>query len=207
MRADASKSPLTRVYGTAFFDKKELEAHLEFIEEAKKRDHRILGQQLELFTFIEDAPGLPFFYPKGTTLYNSLTKFMSNLLNKHSYKEVKTPLILSEKMWHKSGHYSNYMENMFFTKLKLKDKIKQDKILDNVDEERPMALKPMNSPGHLLLYKSKQYSYNDLPLRIAEMGLVHRRELSGVRHGLFRVQAFTQDDAHHFCTPEQIQMK
>jgi threonyl-tRNA synthetase len=204
-RADANNPPLTRIYGTAFFDKKELDAHLMFIEEAKKRDHRILGQQLELFTFIEDAPGLPFFYPKGTTLYNSLTKFMSDLLNKHSYKEVKTPLILSEKMWHKSGHYNNYMENMFFTKLKLKDKKQQDRILDNVDEERPMALKPMNCPGHLLLYKSKQYSYNDLPLRIAEMGLVHRRELSGVRHGLFRVQAFTQDDAHHFCTPEQIQ--
>ena len=129
---------------------------------------------------------------------------MRKLLRKGGYQEVKTPLILSEQLWHTSGHYDNYMENMFFTKLKLRDPSDAEKINDNVEEDRPMAVKPMNCPGHLMVYKTRLHSHNEFPLRIAEMGLVHRRELSGVRHGLFRVQSFTQDDAHHFCTPDQI---
>ena len=203
-RADAAREQLVRVYGTAFFDKKDLKEYLHFLEEAKKRDHRILGEQLDLFSFDENAPGFPFFHPKGTILFNLLTDYMRKLLRKGGYQEVKTPLILSEQLWHTSGHYDNYMENMFFTKLKLRDPSDADKINDNVEEDRPMAVKPMNCPGHLMVYKTRLHSHNEFPLRIAEMGLVHRRELSGVRHGLFRVQSFTQDDAHHFCTPDQI---
>lgn len=203
-RADANREQLVRVYGTAFFSKDDLQNHLTAIEEAKKRDHRVLGEQLALFIFNEDAPGFPFFLPKGTTLFNQLADYMRGLLKRRAYVEVKTPLILSEQMWHTSGHYANYMENMFFTKLKLRDEKSPDQVKDNALEERPMAVKPMNCPGHLLVYKSRLHSHNEFPLRIAEMGLVHRREMSGVRHGLFRVQAFTQDDAHHFCVPEQI---
>ncbi len=203
-RADASREQLVRVYGTAFFSKQELKDYLNMLEEAKKRDHRVLGERLELFTFDEDAPGFPFYLPKGTVLFNLLVEYMRGLLRRRGYQEVKTPLVLSEQLWHRSGHYSNYLENMFFTKLKLRAEDDADKILDNVEEDRPMAVKPMNCPGHLVVYRSKLHSHKEFPLRIAEMGLVHRRELSGVRHGLFRVQAFTQDDAHHFCTPEQI---
>ena len=129
---------------------------------------------------------------------------MRGLLRRRGYQEVKAPLVLSEELWHTSGHYDNYLENMFFTKLKLRDE-KDPSVVHEVAEERPMAVKPMNCPGHLLIYRSRPRSHNEFPLRFAEMGLVHRRELSGVRHGLFRVQAFTQDDAHHFCTPEQIE--
>jgi threonyl-tRNA synthetase len=204
-RGDATKDQLVRVYGTAFFSKQELEEHFKQIEEAKRRDHRVLGEQLNLFTFHDEAPGFPFFFPNGATLFNLLLDYMRGLLRRRNYKEVKTPLILSEELWHTSGHYDNYLENMFFTKLKLRDEKKADVIHDNVEEERPMAVKPMNCPGHLLVFRSRLHSHNEFPLRIAEMGLVHRRELSGVRHGLFRVQAFTQDDAHHFCTTEQIE--
>jgi len=203
-RADASREQLVRVYGTAFFSKQELKDYLHALEEAKKRDHRVLGERLELFTFDEDAPGFPFYLPKGTILFNSLVDYMRGMLRRRGYVEVKTPIILSEQLWHRSGHYQNYLENMFFTKLKLREEGHEDVILDNVEEDRPMAVKPMNCPGHCVAYKSKLHSHRELPLRIAEMGLVHRRELSGVRHGLFRVQAFTQDDAHHFCTPDQI---
>ncbi|HEX9618621.1 MAG TPA: threonine--tRNA ligase [Polyangiaceae bacterium] len=203
-RADSEREQLTRVYGTAFFGKAELDDYLKALEEAKKRDHRVLGEQLELFVFNEDAPGFPFFLPKGTVLFNVLVDYMRGRLRRNGYQEVRTPLVLSEQLWHRSGHYDNYLENMFFTKLKLRDEEQPDVVKDNVVEDRPMAVKPMNCPGHLLVYKSRQHSHNELPLRMAEMGLVHRRELSGVRHGLFRVQAFTQDDAHHFCTPEQI---
>lgn len=203
-RADANREQLVRVYGTAFFTKQELKDYLHALEEAKKRDHRVLGERLELFTFDEDAPGFPFYLPKGTILFNLLVEYMRGMLRRRGYVEVKTPVILSEQMWHRSGHYANYLENMFFTKLKLRDEEDSETIRDNVEEDRPMAVKPMNCPGHLVVYKSKLHSHKELPLRIAEMGLVHRRELSGVRHGLFRVQAFTQDDAHHFCTPEQI---
>jgi threonyl-tRNA synthetase len=203
-RGDATKEQLTRVYGTAFFSKAELDEYLHVLEEAKKRDHRVLGQELELFTFNEDAPGFPFYLPKGATLFNTLVEFMRGLLRRRGYQEVRTPLVLSEELWHRSGHYDNYLENMFFTKLKLRDEEHEGQINENADEDRPMAVKPMNCPGHCLMYKSRQHSHNEFPLRIAEMGLVHRRELSGVRHGLFRVQAFTQDDAHHFCTVDQI---
>jgi threonyl-tRNA synthetase len=203
-RADAAREQLVRVYGTAFFSKDELKDYLHQLEEAKKRDHRLLGEQLDLFTFVEEAPGFPFYQPKGTTLYNTLVNYMRGLLSRRGYQEVKTPIILSEELWHKSGHYQNYLENMFFTKLKLRDEHDPLLVREDIVEERPMAVKPMNCPGHVMLFKSHQHSHNEFPLRFAEMGLVHRREMSGVRHGLFRVQAFTQDDAHHFCTPEQI---
>jgi threonyl-tRNA synthetase len=204
-RADASREQLTRVYGTAFFDKQELKDYLHMIEEAKKRDHRVLGEKLDLFSFHEEAPGFPFFHEKGATLFNLLQQYMRGLLRRRGYTEVKTPLVMSEELWHTSGHYDNYLENMFFTKLKLREPNQPDQIRDNVIEERPMAVKPMNCPGHCIVYRTRLHSHNQFPLRLAEMGLVHRRELSGVRHGLFRVQAFTQDDAHHFCTPEQIE--
>ncbi len=203
-RADANRESLVRVYGTAFFKKKQLADYLHMIEEAKKRDHRVLGEQLDLFHFVDDAPGFPFLHPKGATIYNLLQDFMRAMLSRRGYHEVRTPLILSEKMWHRSGHYDNYMENMFFTRRQLRDEKVEGGINHNAAEDRPMAVKPMNCPGHLLIYKHRLRSHNEFPLRLAEMGLVHRREMSGVRHGLFRVQAFTQDDAHHFCTPEQI---
>ncbi len=203
-RADAAKEQLVRVYGTAFFEKKDLKDYLHFLEEAKKRDHRVLGEKLDLFSFHEDAPGFPIFLPKGTILFNLLMDYMRKQLRKHRYQEVKTPLILSEALWHKSGHYENYLENMFFTKLKLRSPGAQDGVQDNVEEEKPMAVKPMNCPGHLMVYRTRLHSHKEFPLRMAEMGMVHRRELSGVRHGLFRVQSFTQDDAHHFCTNDQV---
>jgi threonyl-tRNA synthetase len=165
----------------------------------------VLGQKLDLFSFHEEAPGFPFYHQRGATLFNVLTDYMRKLLRRRGYQEVKTPIVLSEELWHKSGHYDNYLENMFFTKLKLRDPNQPEQVRDNVEEERPMAVKPMNCPGHCILYGTKLHSHNEFPLRIAEMGLVHRRELSGVRHGLFRVQSFTQDDAHHFCTPDQIE--
>ncbi len=204
-RADASRAQLQRVYGTAFFTKQELDEHLRLIEEAKKRDHRVLGEQLELFFFSDEAPGFPFFLPKGATLFQTLSEYMRAQLRRRGYQEVKAPLILSERLWHTSGHYDNYLENMFFTKMKLRDEKDAEHIHDNVEEDRPMAVKPMNCPGHCILFKARPHSYNELPLRYAELGLVHRREMSGARHGLFRVQAFTQDDAHHFCTPDQIE--
>jgi threonyl-tRNA synthetase len=204
-RADAEREQLVRVYGTAFFGKAELAEHLHLLEEAKKRDHRVLGERLDLFSFHEEAPGFPFFHAAGTTLFNLLTGYMRGLLRRRGYDEVKAPLVLSEQLWHTSGHYENYLENMFFTKLKLRDEQDPDVVHEDVVEERPMAVKPMNCPGHVLIYATRLHSHNEFPLRFSEMGLVHRRELSGVRHGLFRVQAFTQDDAHHFCTPEQIE--
>lgn len=204
-RADANREQLQRVYGTAFFDKGDLKDYLALLEEAKKRDHRVLGQKLDLFSFHEEAPGFPFYHQRGATLFTVLTDYMRRLLRRRGYQEVKTPIVLSEELWHTSGHYDNYLENMFFTKLKLRDPKDAAVVRDNVEEERPMAVKPMNCPGHCILYGTKLHSHNEFPLRIAEMGLVHRRELSGVRHGLFRVQAFTQDDAHHFCTPDQIE--
>jgi len=145
-----------------------------------------------------------FFHPRGNVLFTLLVDTMRRLLQRRGYHELRTPTILSESLWHTSGHYDNYLENMFFTKLKLRDTDAAGAVRDNVEEQRPLAVKPMNCPGHLLVYRSRARSHNDFPLRFSEMGLVHRRELSGVRHGLFRVQAFTQDDAHHFCTPEQI---
>ena len=182
-RADAEREQLVRVYGTAFFSKQDLKEHLRILEEAKKRDHRVLGEQLDLFSFHEEAPGFPFFHPNGTVLFNLLTGHMRDLLRRRGYHEVKTPLVLSERLWHTSGHYDNYMENMFFTKLKLRDEKDPERVHENVAEERPMAVKPMNCPGHLLVYRDRPHSHNEFPLRFSEMGLVHRRELSGVRHG------------------------
>lgn len=204
-RADASREQLVRVYGTAFFTKEQLEAHLHMLEEAKKRDHRVLGEKLDLFHFIDEAPGFPFLHPKGTTVYNALMEFMRSQLHRRRYQEVRTPLVLPESTWHTSGHYDHYLENMFFTRRKLRDKNDPEKVIEDAEEDRPMAVKPMNCPGHLIIYKHRMHSHHELPLRIAEMGQVHRRELSGVRHGMFRVQAFVQDDAHHFCTPEQLE--
>ena len=204
-RADSEREQLVRVYGTAFFSKADLRDYLKRIEEAKKRDHRVLGEQLALFTFYEDAPGFPFYLPQGTLLFNQLVNYMRSLLSRRGYFEVKTPVILSEELWHRSGHYENYLEIYVLHQAEAaRDASSPDGVADNADEDRPMAVKPMNCPGHLMIYKSRQRSHNEFPLRLAEMGLVHRRELSGVRHGLFRVQAFTQDDGHHFCTPDQI---
>ncbi len=202
-RADASREQLVRVYGTAFFKKKELDAHLTMLEEAKKRDHRVLGEKLDLFHFEDQAPGFPFLHANGAAVYNGLVDFMRAQLRERDYQEVKTPLILPETTWHTSGHYDNYVENMFFTKRKKRGEDSTDAA--EVDEDRPMAVKPMNCPGHLMVYKRGLHSHRELPLRMAEMGQVHRREMSGVRHGMFRVQAFVQDDAHHFCTPEQLE--
>lgn len=203
-RADASREPLTRVYGTCFFTKEELDAYLARLEEAKKRDHRVLGEQLDLFHFSDDAPAMPFFHDRGARVFNLLADFMRAQLARRGYQEVRTPLIYVDRMWHQSGHYDNYLENMFFTKFKERDADDPEIIHDNIETGRQMAVKPMNCPGHAQVYAHRLHSYQELPIRMAEMGIVHRREASGVRHGLFRVQHITQDDAHHFCTPEQI---
>jgi threonyl-tRNA synthetase len=204
-RADASREPLTRVYGTAFFTKNDLAAYLHRLEEAKKRDHRVLGEQLDLFHFSDDAPAMPFFHPKGTIIFNLLAEYMRKQLALRDYREVRTPLIYSDRMWHQSGHYENYLENMFFTKFKERDAVNPELVHDNIETGRQMAVKPMNCPGHTQVYAHRLHSYQDLPLRMCEMAVVHRRELSGVRMGLFRVQHITQDDAHHFCMPGQIE--
>ncbi len=204
-RADASREPLTRVYGTCFFSKDELKLYLKRLEEAKKRDHRLLGEQLDLFHFNDHAPAMPFFHDKGAKIFNLLVEFMKAQLSRRNYQEVRTPIIYSDQMWHQSGHYDNYLENMFFTKFKERDENDPDNVVDNIETGRQMAVKPMNCPGHTQIYAHRLHSYQELPIRMAEMGVVHRRELSGVRHGLFRVQHITQDDAHHFCTPEQIE--
>jgi len=188
-RGDENNKMLTRIYGTAFQTKEELKDYLFVIEEAKKRDHRKLGKELDLFSFHEEAPANPFFHNKGTIIYNQLINFARRENTKRNYQEIMTPLILSEELWHKSGHYENYKENMYFTKV----------------DNRNFAVKPMNCPGGLLVYKNKKYSYKDLPLKIGEFGRVHRHEKSGVTHGLFRVRTFTQDDAHIFCTEDQIE--
>ncbi|MDD5458987.1 MAG: threonine--tRNA ligase [Phycisphaerae bacterium] len=186
---DATQQMLQRVYGTAWRNKKELKQYLERLEEAKKRDHRVLGKQLDLFSFHDEGPGFAFMHPKGMVIWNAITDFWRGVHRKYGYTEIKTPIILNEELWHKSGHWDNYKENMYFT---------------DVDEVK-YAIKPMNCPGGCLVYNSGQHSYRDFPLRVAELGLVHRHEASGVMHGLFRVRQFTQDDAHIFCTPEQIE--
>lgn len=185
----SEKNPmLTRVYGTAFPSEKELKEHLELLEEAKKRDHRKLGKELDLFSFHPESPSAPFFHPKGTIVYNLLTEYMRDLYVPLGYEEVITPLILDVALWKKSGHYDNYRENMYFT---------------NVDE-REFAVKPMNCPAHTFIYASQKRSYRDLPLRLADFGRLHRYEKSGVTAGLTRVRSFCQDDGHVFCTPDQI---
>ncbi|MBN1903128.1 threonine--tRNA ligase [Candidatus Sumerlaeota bacterium] len=188
-RGDERREMLTRIYGASFTDAKELKKHLTLIEEAKKRDHRKLGKELDLFSFHQEGPGFPFFHPKGTILFQELIEFCRKELAKRGYMEIKTPIILNEELWHRSGHWDHYRENMYFTKI----------------DERDYAVKPMNCPGGLLIYKSRIHSYREFPLKVAEFGLVHRHEKSGVLHGLFRVRNFTQDDAHVFCLPEQLE--
>jgi len=187
-RADQTKTQLQRIYGTAFFTKKELDAHLHFIEEAKKRNHRKIGIALDLFSFHEEAPGMPFFHAKGIEVWNSLISYWRDEHRTAGYVETKTPIMLNRELWERSGHWDNYRENMYIS------------IVDG-DE---YAIKPMNCPGGMLIYGMKPHSYKDLPVRAAEIGLVHRHELSGVLSGLFRVRAFHQDDAHIFMTPDQI---
>lgn len=187
-RGDSSKKMLQRIYGTAFPKKEELDAYLAMVEEAKKRDHRKLGRELDLFALFDEGPGFPFFFPKGMVLRNELEAFWRAEHKKWGYEEIRTPLILNEELWHRSGHWDHYKENMYFTKI------------DGDD----YAIKPMNCPGGMLAYKRRMWSYKDLPMRVAEMGVVHRHELSGALHGLMRVRCFTQDDAHLYMTPEQI---
>lgn len=179
---------LSRIYATAFAKKADLAAHLEKLEEAKKRDHRKLGKELELFTMLDEGPGFPFFLPKGMELKNTLINYWRELHKKAGYQEISTPIILNKELWLTSGHWNHYQENMYTT------------VIDEMD----YAVKPMNCPGGMLVYKTKMHSYRDLPLRMGELGLVHRHELSGALHGLMRVRNFTQDDAHIFMTPEQI---
>ena len=186
---DAKEKMLQRVYGTAWPTQKDLDSYLNMLEEAKKRDHRILGKQLDLFSFHEEGPGFAFFHPKGMVIWNSVIDFWRKVHRKYGYQEIKTPIMLNESLWHKSGHGDNYKENMYFTTV----------------DEITYAVKPMNCPGGLLVYKSRPHSYKEFPMRVAELGLVHRYEASGVMHGLVRVRQFTQDDAHIFCTPQQIE--
>ncbi|WP_438447881.1 threonine--tRNA ligase [Gorillibacterium sp. sgz5001074] len=187
-QGDSSREVLQRIYGAAFAAPEELEAYLQWQEEAQKRDHRKLGKQLELFMFAEEAPGMPFYLPKGTLLRNALENLSREFLAKYGYQEIRTPLIMDRQMWEQSGHWDHYRENMYFSEL----------------DGRQYAVKPMNCPGHMLVYRNRQRSYRDLPLRLAEFGQVHRYEYSGALNGLFRVRTFCQDDAHIFATPEQI---
>jgi len=186
---DPTLKMLQRIYGTAWPTKKELDDYLQRIEEAKKRDHRVLGKQLDLFSFNDAGPGFAFIHPKGMIIWNNIVDFWRSVHDRYEYDEIRTPIILNEQLWHQSGHWDNYKENMYFT---------------NVDEVG-YAIKPMNCPGGCLVYKTRQHSYREFPMRVAELGLVHRHEASGVMHGLFRVRQFTQDDAHIFCMPEQIE--
>ena len=188
-RGDEKNKMLQRIYGTAFEKKEELDAYLHMLEEAAKRDHRKLGKELGLFVIKEEGPGFPFFLPKGMALRNELENFWREVHHDFEYDEIRTPIILNKQLWETSGHWDHYRENMYTT------------IID--DEE--YAIKPMNCPGGILVYQNEMHSYRDLPLRYAELGLVHRHELSGALHGLFRVRAFTQDDAHVFMLPEQMQ--
>lgn len=187
-RGNEKNKMLQRVYGVAFANKEALETHLHNLEEAKKRDHRKLGKELKLFTFAEEGPGFPFFLPKGVILKNTLIDFWRKLHYEAGYVEVETPIMLNKKLWETSGHWYHYKENMYTS------------MIDNEE----FALKPMNCPGGMLVYKSEAHSYRDFPMRVGELGRVHRHELSGALHGLMRVRAFTQDDAHIFMLPEQI---
>ena len=187
-RGDERRQMLTRIYGTAFFSKQELEEHLELLEQARARDHRRLGPQLGLFTLLPEAPGLPFWLPEGTVLLRLIEREVRGQLERRGYVEIKTPHILDEELWRRSGHWDNYRDDMFFTSA----------------EDRRFALKPMNCPGACLVYASERRSYRDLPFRLAEFGLVSRSEREGVLHGLLRVRAFTQDDGHVYCTLDQV---
>ena len=188
-RGDSNRQTLQRIYGVAFPKKEELDAYLERIEEAKRRDHRKLGKELGLFMMTEEGPGFPFFLPKGMVLKNTLLDYWRQCHKRYGYVEISTPIILNQELWHRSGHWDHYKDNMYTT------------VIDGED----YAIKPMNCPGGMLVYASEPHSYRDLPLRVGELGLVHRHELSGALHGLFRVRCFTQDDAHIFMTREQME--
>ncbi|MDO4546955.1 MAG: threonine--tRNA ligase [Clostridia bacterium] len=187
-RGDEHNKMLQRIYGTAFFDKDALEEYLKRMEEAKKRDHRKLGRELDLFAIFDEGPGFPFFFPKGMVLRNELEGYWRKIHRENGYVECRTPIMLNIKLWEESGHWDHYKDNMYTT----------------VIDDQKFALKPMNCPGGILVYKRKNWSYRELPLRMGELGIVHRHELSGAMHGLMRVRCFTQDDAHLFITPEQI---
>jgi threonyl-tRNA synthetase len=186
---DERNAMLQRIYGVSFPDAESLASHLAAIEEAKKRDHRRIGREQDLFSFQAEGPGFPFWHPNGMALYNSATGALREMLEQNGYREIKTPILLNESLWHQSGHWDHYKPNMYFTSI----------------DEQPFAVKPMNCPGCVLVYRNAPHSYRDLPLKYSEMGLVHRHEKSGVLHGLFRVRQFTQDDAHVFCTAEQLE--
>ena len=188
-RGDSNRKMLQRIYGTAFTKKEDLDNYLHMLEEAKKRDHRKLGKELGLFTIMDEGPGFPFFLPNGMVLKNQLIDYWREIHKKAGYVEISTPIMLNQDLWHRSGHWDHYKDNMYTT------------VIDDV----PFALKPMNCPGGMLVYKLQPHSYRDLPLRMGELGLVHRHELSGALHGLFRVRCFTQDDAHIFMTREQME--
>jgi threonyl-tRNA synthetase len=188
-RGDSNNEMLQRIYGTAWAKKEELDAYLHQLEEAEKRDHRKLGKQLELFHMQDSSPGMVFWHPKGWTLWQQVEQYMRAKFRKHDYQEVRTPTIMDRVLWEKSGHWENYRENMFTTE----------------SEKRDYAVKPMNCPGHVQIFNHGLHSYRDLPLRLAEFGSCHRNETSGSLHGLMRVRGFTQDDAHIFCTEDQIQ--
>ncbi len=188
-RGDEKRKMLQRIYAVSFPTKEELNEHLKMLEEAKKRDHRLIGKKLNLFSFHDEGAGFPFWHPNGMVLKNELVEFWKEIHDKYEYDEVSAPTILNEELWHRSGHWDNYKENMYFTEI----------------DEKIHAVKPMNCPGHILIYKNDVHSYKEFPLRWAELGHVHRHERSGVLHGLFRVRSFTQDDAHHFCLPEQVE--
>lgn len=187
-RGDVNRKMLQRVYGTCFPTQEELDEYLKRLEEAKKRDHRKIGKEMDLFALYDEAPGFPFFLPKGMIIRNELENFWKMEHRKRGYEEIKTPLIMNEQLWRTSGHWDHYKDNMYFTKI----------------DDEDYAIKPMNCPGSLLVYKRKIWSYRELPVRMGELGQVHRHELSGALHGLMRVRTFTQDDAHIFMLPEQI---
>lgn len=187
-RGSEKNKMLQRIYGTAYVKKSQLDEYLNMLEEAKKRDHRKLGKELDLFSILEEGPGFPFFHPKGMILRNVLEDFWRKEHRKNGYLEVKTPIILNEELWHRSGHWDKYKENMYFTKI----------------DDSDYAVKPMNCPGGMLMYARQMHSYRELPIRMGELGLVHRHEMAGALHGLMRVRCFTQDDAHIFMMPSQI---
>ncbi|PXV62583.1 threonine--tRNA ligase [Halanaerobium congolense] len=188
-RGDENNEMLQRIYGTAFASEKDLEKYINRMEEAKKRDHRKLGKELDLFSIQDEGKGFPFFHPKGMALRNELVDFWKEEHRKAGYEEIKTPIILDESLWHQSGHWDHYKDNMYFTEI----------------DGDTHAVKPMNCPGGILVYKDSMHSYRELPIRMAELGLVHRHEMSGALHGLMRVRSFTQDDAHIYCLPDQIE--
>ncbi|HBS45918.1 MAG TPA: threonine--tRNA ligase, partial [Paenibacillus sp.] len=188
-RGDSNNQVLQRIYGVAFSSQKELEEYLHFVEEAVKRNHRKLGSELELFMFSEEAPGMPFYLPKGQMIRNELEAFLREIQKEYNYQEVRTPFMMNQEVWERSGHWGHYKDNMYFSEV----------------DNKSFALKPMNCPGHMLMFKNKLHSYRELPIRMCEFGQVHRHEFSGALNGMMRVRTFCQDDAHLFVLPEQIE--